>query len=119
MRFTAYLLAASAVFASSVYAGLEDVKSTTTLTGSNFDSAIAGKDSLVAFFAPWCSHCKNLAPTWEKLGHAFKDEEAVLIGQLDADNADNKGTASRYGVKGYPTIKVRLTIPSLQLATRN
>ena len=54
-----------------------------------------------------CSHCKNLAPTWEKLGQAFKDEEAVLIGQLDADNADNKGTSSRYGVKGFPTIKVR------------
>lgn len=59
MRFSAYLLAAAALFTSSAYAGLEDVKSTTTLTGNNFDSAIAGKNSLVAFFAPWCGHCKN------------------------------------------------------------
>lgn len=48
----------------------------------------------------------TVAPTWEKLGEAFKDEETVLVGQLDADNADNRATASRFGVKGYPTIKV-------------
>lgn len=54
MRLSTYFLAATALLTSSAYAGLEDVKSTTTLTGKNFDSAIAGKNSLVAFFAPWC-----------------------------------------------------------------
>jgi protein disulfide-isomerase-like protein len=107
MRFSNLLVAATALLAGSAYAGLEDVKSSTTLTGKNFDSSIAGKNSLVAFYAPWCGHCSALAPTWEKLGNDFADEEAVLIGQLDADNADNKQTSARFGVKGYPTIKVR------------
>merc|ERR1712093_761381 len=104
MRLSTYLVAASALL-SGVYAGLEEVKTTVTLTGDNFDSAIAGKNSLVAFFAPWCGHCKNLAPVWEKLGQDFADEDKVLIGQLDADNADNRPVAQRYGVQGYPTIK--------------
>lgn len=53
MRLSSYFLAATALLAGSAYAGLEDVKSTTTLTNKNFDSAIAGKNSLVAFYAPW------------------------------------------------------------------
>ncbi|KAK9893744.1 thioredoxin-domain-containing protein [Cystobasidium minutum MCA 4210] len=105
MRLSSYLVAATAFLVGSAYAGLEDVKSTTTLTNKNFDSAIAGKNSLVAFYAPWCSHCKNLAGTWERLGNTFADEESILIGQLDADNAENKPAAARFGVKGFPTIK--------------
>jgi len=35
------------------------------------------KDVLVEFYAPWCGHCKNLAPTWEALANSFSNEKNV------------------------------------------
>jgi protein disulfide-isomerase A6 len=63
------------------------------------------KDVLVEFYAPWCGHCKSLAPTYEKLAKAYASEKGVVIANVDADDASNKGLASRYGVSGFPTIK--------------
>ncbi|XP_051124662.1 protein disulfide-isomerase like 2-1-like [Andrographis paniculata] len=75
------------------------------LTSDNFDEVVLDekKDILVEFYAPWCGHCKNLAPTYEKLAAAFKTEEDVVIANLDADK--HKDLAERYGVSGYPTLK--------------
>nr|GEU58056.1 probable protein disulfide-isomerase A6 [Tanacetum cinerariifolium] len=75
------------------------------LNSDNFDEIVlnGNKDVLVEFYAPWCGHCKSLAPTYESLAAAFKNEEDVVIANLDADNA--KDLAEKYGVSGYPTIK--------------
>lgn len=55
-----------------------------------------------SFFAPWCGHCKSLAPEWKKAATALKG--VVKVGAVDADAHNSLG--SNYGVGGFPTIKI-------------
>jgi protein disulfide-isomerase A6 len=74
------------------------------LTAANFDSLVMNSDSvwIVEFFAPWCGHCKALAPEWQKAADSLKG--IVKFGAVDA--TVEQQLAARYGIKGYPTIKV-------------
>lgn len=44
-----------------------------------------------------------MKPAWDKLGAAYKDSKTVVIG--DVDCTVEKDLCSKYGVRGYPTIK--------------
>jgi len=44
-----------------------------------------------------------MKPDWDQLADAFKDSKTVLI--ADVDCTVEKGLCSKYGVKGFPTIK--------------
>lgn len=74
------------------------------LTDSNFERLVLDSDDmwLVEFFAPWCGHCKNLAPHWQSAASEMKGK--VKFGALDA--TVHSVMANRYGVRGYPTIKM-------------
>lgn len=76
------------------------------LVPDNFDSVIGqGKPGLVEFFAPWCGHCKNLAPVYEQLADAFSHaRDKVVVAKVDADGA-GRPLGQKYGVTGYPTLK--------------
>ena len=54
-------------------------------------------------FAPWCGHCKNLAPKYEELADAFVHaKDKVVIAKVDADGV-GKPLGQKYGVTGFPS----------------
>ncbi|KAM3861061.1 protein disulfide-isomerase A6 [Diretmus argenteus] len=83
-------------------------KDVVELTDDNFDKMVIDSDDvwLVEFFAPWCGHCKNLEPEWAAAATIVKDQTKgkVRLGAVDA--TVHQGVAGRYGIRGFPTIKV-------------
>ena len=74
------------------------------LNPSNFQKEVLNSDSIwiVEFYAPWCGHCQQLVPEYQKAAKALKG--VVKVGAVNAD--EHKSLGGQYGVRGFPTIKV-------------
>jgi len=72
-----------------------------TIVGTSFDRIVMDttKDVLVEFYAPWCGHCKTLAPKYEELGKSFADVDSIVIAKVDATANDTPADIS-----GFPTL---------------
>jgi len=71
------------------------------IVGSTFDADVLNndKDVLVEFYAPWCGHCKSLAPKFEELGKSFASDPTVLIAKIDSTANDSPAD-----IQGFPTL---------------
>ncbi|THD22657.1 Disulfide isomerase [Fasciola hepatica] len=73
------------------------------LVGKNYNEVVSdlSKAVFVELYAPWCGHCKQLAPIWDELGEAYKTKEDLIIAKMDATANEAEGLS----VQSFPTLK--------------
>ncbi|CAJ1366999.1 unnamed protein product [Effrenium voratum] len=74
------------------------------LTKANWEEETAGKTLFLRFGTPWCGHCKDMKPAWDKLTEEFADHDFVLVAEVDCDGS-GKTKCKELGVKGYPEVR--------------
>lgn len=95
------------LLAAIAFAALAAASELIVLTDDNFRDVLAERKVLfVKMFAPWCGHCKALAPTWEEMANEVNKPGAdYFVAECDCVGAC-KSTCNANGVRGFPTIKM-------------
>ncbi|MDO5298507.1 MAG: thioredoxin family protein [Clostridia bacterium] len=72
------------------------------LTAKDFDAQVSrgNGEALVEFWAPWCVHCKRIAPAMDKVTQEYADK--LTIGRVNID--EEPELARRFGVEVIPTL---------------
>eukprot|EP00732_Lithocolla_globosa_P004861 Lithocolla_globosa_v1_NODE_4674_length_1389_cov_7.670915.p1 type:complete len:444 gc:universal NODE_4674_length_1389_cov_7.670915:53-1384(+) len=73
------------------------------LTSADFESKTQSEAWFLKFYAPWCGHCKNLAPVIDEV--ALDLQGVVNVGRVDCTSESS--LCESYGVRGYPTLKFK------------
>ncbi|KAJ1724323.1 hypothetical protein LPJ53_001406 [Coemansia erecta] len=100
-------LVAAVVLSASPVLGMYDTGSAVKQLGaSNFERIVSktSQPTFVKFYAPWCGHCKNLEPEYERA--ASKAQGVAKFYAVNCDEDKNRGLCAQYNVQGYPTLKV-------------
>lgn len=101
---------ASPAIKSQAFVNTSDKDTVRVVVGKDFEDVVMdkSKDVFIEIYAPWCGHCRKLAPTWQQLGEFMKEKEAdkhnMVIAKMDGTVNDVPPSAG-FQVAGYPTIK--------------
>lgn len=81
----------------------QTVDGLTTIVAKSWESIVqdTSKDVLVKYYAPWCGHCKALAPVWNDLAKDVEAVDDLIIADFDATTNEVPGLE----IRGYPTLK--------------
>ena len=66
--------------------------------------AASNHTTILEFYAPWCGHCRNLQPAYEKAAKSLKG--LAKVAAVDCDEEANKPFCGSMGVQGFPTLKI-------------
>ncbi|KAF1359546.1 disulfide isomeras-like protein [Lizonia empirigonia] len=107
VRLSAYLAATAALALNAQAESMYSKKSgVVNLSGTDYDRVIAKSNytSIVEFYAPWCGHCKNLKPAYEKAAQSLAG--IAKVAAVNCDEEMNKPFCGQMGVQGFPTLKI-------------
>ncbi|XP_063685087.1 uncharacterized protein LOC134819209 isoform X1 [Bolinopsis microptera] len=58
----------------------------TELGDDNFKAQLKkSRFTLVKFYAPWCGHCRKLAPIWTEIGEHYINQQDVVLAKVNCD----------------------------------
>eukprot|EP00644_Phytophthora_capsici_P006718 jgi/Phyca11/541896/estExt2_Genewise1Plus.C_PHYCAscaffold_80085 len=106
MSYWRFLCVTLFAFLGSLQLVAADDSNVIVLTNADFEhktqagSGATTGDWLVEFYAPWCGHCKKLAPIYEKVADDLKGE--VNVAKVDV--TANAELGKRFGIRGFPTV---------------
>jgi len=75
------------------------------LTKDNYEELTAGRTVFLKMYAPWCGHCKSMAPAWDTLTAEWEGKDGALVAEVDCTTDEGKPVCDANGVQGFPTLK--------------
>ncbi|KAL8639812.1 MAG: hypothetical protein Q9228_003200 [Teloschistes exilis] len=97
------LLLTAGVFGDGLYSKKSAVLQ---VDGKSYDKLVAKSNqvSIVEFYAPWCGHCQNLKPAYEKAAKGL--DGLAQVAAVNCDDDSNKAFCGSMGIQGFPTLKI-------------
>lgn len=89
----------------------EELTGPIVIDSNNYNELVVDKETLknisdkpwfIKFYAPWCGHCKRLAPVWDELHDLHVDE--LNVAKVDCTSDFGRLLCTDFEIRGYPTL---------------